>query len=88
MIIPNIWENKKCSKPPTSAVLYARSNQWDFLASHGRLPECTCPEKQSSSLFNARQKQRIQRVYLFADPPVAGCQAANEDCAPSGNYHV
>ena len=26
MIIPNIWENKKCSKPPTSIYIYIREN--------------------------------------------------------------
>ena len=28
MIIPNIWENKKCSKPPTSQVKWSSKKSW------------------------------------------------------------
>ena len=29
MIIPNMWENKKCSKPPTSQVILP-TTLWEF----------------------------------------------------------
>ena len=31
MIIPNIWENKKCSKPPTRLRMFQTTNQQEFL---------------------------------------------------------
>ena len=33
MIIPNIWENKKCSKPPTSKVLVRSFYYWQQIFS-------------------------------------------------------
>ena len=40
MIIPNIWENKKCSKPPISSIFYYNSSQLHgsmFQVSHPHL---------------------------------------------------
>ena len=45
MIIPNIWENKKCSKPPTrESTSHLKKKKYGWKNRHGVKPPTSCSE--------------------------------------------
>ena len=82
MIIPNIWENKKCSKPPTREASYRLFGVASTATQRRHRDEHTA---QTTSLRHLAVLGKIMRIYLAENLPSKGSFTNNSDALPCEN---
>ena len=85
MIIPNIWENKKCSKPPTSCTLIHRASKSSkHTAVHGVLHIRMISQEPLSAKPNLRH---LSRSWFYPNIPRNHGQSSTECITFLRNWH-